>query len=204
MGQVIRMMNYDRAGNMASAVSTKLSLNDAKLVFHRLDDGVMGGRSNTNQEMINTINGILFAGTIDTNGGGFTSIRSPINNGLPADAKGIRLKYKGDGKTYKVLLSEGNGAGGPWASSPSWQADLKTKSNQLEEQNIDFSSFKPSFGGRGSSRNELDKYIFKQTDMRQIGFMLSLKLSNGDPNPVETFGEGVFDFRLEIHEIDLF
>jgi len=204
MGQVIRMMNYDRAGNMASAVSTKLSLNDAKLVFHRLDDGVMGGRSNTNQEMINTINGILFAGTIDTNGGGFTSIRSPINNGLPADAKGIRLKYKGDGKTYKVLLSEGNGAGGPWASSPSWQADLKTKSDQLEEQNIDFSSFKPSFGGRGSSRNELDKYIFKQTDMRQIGFMLSLKLSNGDPNPVETFGEGVFDFRLEIHEIDLF
>lgn len=94
MGQAIRMMNYDRAGNMASAVSTKLSLNDAKLVFHRLDDGVMGGRSNTNQEMINTINGILFTGTIDTNGGGFTSIRSPIDNGLPADAKGIKLKVR--------------------------------------------------------------------------------------------------------------
>lgn len=94
MGQVIRMMNYDRAGNMASAVSTKLSLNDAKLVFHKLDDGVMGGRSNTSQEMINTINGILFTGTIDTNGGGFTSIRSPINNGLPADAKGIKLKVR--------------------------------------------------------------------------------------------------------------
>lgn len=114
------------------------------------------------------------------------------------------LQYKGDGKTYKVLLSEGNGAGGPWASSPSWQADLKTKRNQVEEHKIDFSSFKPSFGGRGSSRQELDKYIFRQLDMKQIGFMLSLKLSNGDPNPVETFGEGIFDFRLEIHEIDLF
>jgi Complex I intermediate-associated protein 30 (CIA30). len=114
------------------------------------------------------------------------------------------LQYKGDGKTYKVLLSEGNGAGGPWASSPSWQADLKTKRNQVEEHRIDFSSFKPSFGGRGSSRQELDKYIFRQLDMKQIGFMLSLKLSNGDPNPVETFGEGIFDFRLEIHEIDLF
>jgi len=39
--------------------------------------------------------------------------------------------------------------------------------------------------------------------MKQIGFMLSLKLSNGDANPVETFGEGKFDFRLEIHEMDL-
>lgn len=197
------MMNYDRASNMANAVSTKLSLNNAKLVFHRLDDGVMGGRSITNQEAVNTIQGILFTGTIDTNGGGFTSIRSPLDNGLPTDAKGVKLKYKGDGKTYKVLLSKGNGAGGPWASSPSWQADLETKENQLEEKTIEFSSFKPSFGGRGSTRNELDKYVFEQADMKQIGFMLSLKLSNGEPNPVETFGEGIFNFRLEIHEIDL-
>jgi hypothetical protein len=101
------------------------------------------------------------------------------------------------------LLSEGNGAGGPWAKSPSWQADLKTsQTGETEEQILEFSSFKPTFGGRGASRNELNSYVFDQTEMQQIGVMLSLKLSGGEPNPVETFGEGIFDFCLEIHEFD--
>jgi len=88
------MMKYDRTGNMANAIPSPLSLNNTKLVFHRLDDGVMGGRSVTNQEALNTINGLLFTGKIDTNGGGFTSIRSPLENSLPSDAKGIKLKVR--------------------------------------------------------------------------------------------------------------
>ena len=89
-------MKYDSAGNIANSVSTPLSLNNAKLVFHRLDDGVMGGLSSTNQAVMNTMgSGLLFAGTINTNGGGFTSIRSPLDNALPADAKGIKLKVRG-------------------------------------------------------------------------------------------------------------
>jgi|AntRauTorckE5430_2_1112549.scaffolds.fasta_scaffold15202_1 hypothetical protein len=94
MGQAIRMMKYDSNGNMANSVLSPLSLNEAKMVFHRLDDGVMGGKSLTNQEALNTINGILFTGTIDTNGGGFTSIRSPLENSLPSIAKGIKLKVR--------------------------------------------------------------------------------------------------------------
>ena len=113
------------------------------------------------------------------------------------------MQFKGDGKTYKVLLSSGNGAGGPWAKNPSWQADLPTKKNVEEETTIEFNAFKPSFGGRGASRNELESYVFDQTEMQQLGFMLSLKLSSGDANPVATFGEGIFDFKLEIHEIAL-
>lgn len=98
-------------------------------------------------------------------------------------------------------MSEGSGAGGPWAKSPSWQADLPTTTDRVEETTLEFNAFKPSFGGRGASRNELDSYVFHAEQMRQLGFMLSLKLSNGDANPVETFGEGIFDFRLEIHDI---
>jgi len=97
MGQAVRMMKYDGAKNVANAIATPLSLNNAKLVFHRLDDGVMGGRSITNQEALNTadtIHGLLFSGTIDTDGGGFTSIRSPLENSISSDAKGIKLKVR--------------------------------------------------------------------------------------------------------------
>lgn len=92
MGQAIKIMKYDRAANLADAVSTQLTLNNAPLVFHRMDDGVMGGSSITNQAVMNTIDGILFSGEINTNGGGFTSIRSPLENSIPDDARGIKLK----------------------------------------------------------------------------------------------------------------
>ena len=36
-----------------------------------------------------------------------------------------------------------------------------------------------------------------------MGFMLSLKLSNGSSNPVETFGSGIFPFSLTIRSIDI-
>lgn len=111
-------------------------------------------------------------------------------------------QYKGDGKTYKILLSEGNGAGGPFAKSPSFQADLPTVFDEIQETYLTFDSFVPSFGGRGASRNEMESFVFESDKMKQIGLMLSLKLSNGDANPPETFGEGIFDFRLEIHDIE--
>jgi hypothetical protein len=98
-------------------------------------------------------------------------------------------------------LSEGNGAGGPWAKTPSWQSDLPTTADKVEETTIDFKSFAPSFGGRGASRNELESFVFEAEKMKQLGLMLSLKLSNGDANPVHTFGQGIFNFRLEIHDI---
>ncbi len=54
----------------------------------------MGGSSITNQEVMNAIDGILFSGQINTNGGGFTSIRSPLDNAIPAGAKAIKLKVR--------------------------------------------------------------------------------------------------------------
>lgn len=40
------------------------------------------------------------------------------------------------------------------------------------------------------------------SEMKEMGFMLSLKLSHGRPNPVETFGEGIFSFSLQIQSIE--
>eukprot|EP00551_Chaetoceros_affinis_P001860 CAMPEP_0203639098 /NCGR_PEP_ID=MMETSP0088-20131115/4939_1 /ASSEMBLY_ACC=CAM_ASM_001087 /TAXON_ID=426623 /ORGANISM="Chaetoceros affinis, Strain CCMP159" /LENGTH=235 /DNA_ID=CAMNT_0050493897 /DNA_START=31 /DNA_END=739 /DNA_ORIENTATION=+ len=234
MGQAMRMMSYSQSKNMSATTSIPgLVINNAPLSFYRMDDGVMGGQSQTHKinyykikKQITTCdegnssddrikdssagedqdkaNVLAFSGIINTNGGGFASIRSPLDNSIPNSAKGLKIKYKGDGKTYKILLSDGKG-GGPFSSSPSWQIDLPTKdSSEEEEACVYFNDFVPSFGGRASlSQVEREKYSFVNEEMKQIGLMLSLKLSNGDPNPVETFGSGIFDFRLEVDDVQL-
>lgn len=232
MGQAIRMMSYSQSKNMSNtATIPSIIINNAPLSFYNLDDGVMGGQSSTHMDQIllqketsslqtcdsgkttpPTTAGLVFTGKINTNGGGFTSIRSSLGNGLPNNAKGLKLKYRGDGKTYKVLISDGKG-GGPFSKSPSWQCDLPTTENKsdgndedniVEETCLYFDDFEPSFGGRSTlTQEEKEKISFVNEEMKQIGLMLSLQLSNGDANPVETFGSGIFDFRLEIEELEL-
>ena len=215
MGQAVRMMSYSQSKNMSNkTLIPSLVINNAPLSFYKLDDGVMGGQSQTHLDQLLSIStcseddnnmkhSLFFTGTINTNGGGFTSIRSSIENGIPADAKGIKLKFKGDGKTYKVLLSDGQG-GGPFSSSPSWQCDLPTNNQKEETRTVYFQDFSPNFGGRGVlSEDEKKKYKFLNEEMKQIGLMLSLKLSSGEANPVETFGSGIFDFSLRVDDIQL-
>jgi hypothetical protein len=225
-----------------------LIINNAPLSFYTLDDGVMGGQSHTflDQLVISsssstvTNNGnacmidgddddnepnqhhnngkIRFTGEINTNGGGFTSIRSMLQNGIPKTSKGLKIRYKGDGKTYKILLSDGSkGVGGPFSSTPSWQCDLPTSPSitsssssagsisSWSETCLYFDNFIPTFGARKAlSEEERLKYNFVNEDMKQIGIMLSLKLSNGDANPIDTFGSGIFGFHLIIDDIELF
>ena len=142
---------------------------------------------------------------INTTGGGFASIRSPIER-LPAEMTGLRIKFRGDGRTYKVLLSDGKSSG-PRGGSPSWQVDLPTKKLDAMEKSqvadLPLSSFLPSFGGRPSLSPEgHSKYGINANQIRQIGLMLSLKLSDGSPNPPETFGKGEFGFSLFVESIE--
>jgi len=198
MGQILRIMSYDRAANERNAIQG-LKLLDKPLKWHRLDDGVMGGQSST-EHNYQAEDGVLdFSGHINTSGGGFTSIRAPISGGMSAGISGVRVVYVGDGKTYKVLFSDGNkSAFGPSRRSPSWQTDLPTKEGVEETVTISFESLTPSLqGGPIDTDAKLDP-----TQIKELGFMLSLKLSNGKPNPVETFGTGIFPFSLKIKSIE--
>lgn len=202
MGQAVRVMRYDRAGNEAAALPA-LELLGKGLKWFRLDDGVMGGQSETTHS--SEKDGLHFSGNINTDGGGFCSIRSKMEQGFDEAVTGIRLKLTGDGKTYKFTLSDGNSStGGPFGRSPNWQVDLPT-SGKEQEVVVPFSSLKPAFGGRQSSKpsaEEMAKYTFVPSSMREIGLMLSLRLSDGSPNPKQTFGEGLFPFSLQIKSIE--
>ena len=137
MGQVFRIMTYDYGGNRRNAVAA-LQLAKHDLKWYRLDDGVMGGQSTTQHTSTVHEKGaaggplLQFDGTINTNGGGFCSIRSEFPSGLlTSKNSAVKIRYRGDGKTYKVLLSDGS-RGGPMSQTPSWQIDLPTKSTYSE------------------------------------------------------------------------
>eukprot|EP00751_Fragilariopsis_kerguelensis_P026839 CAMPEP_0170870982 /NCGR_PEP_ID=MMETSP0734-20130129/25496_1 /TAXON_ID=186038 /ORGANISM="Fragilariopsis kerguelensis, Strain L26-C5" /LENGTH=224 /DNA_ID=CAMNT_0011250083 /DNA_START=243 /DNA_END=920 /DNA_ORIENTATION=- len=217
-------MKYDRASNERNAIGA-LQFMEQSLHWFRLDDGVMGGQSETNHSVVvttsnnnNEVEGgdggtasasaaasaaaavyLDFNGTINTEGGGFCSIRTNFDGGLSRGTNNtkncIRIKFTGDGKTYKFLLSDGTRG----FSTPSWQQDIPTTSSGKEEiLDISFDELQASLGPRPApSHLQLDP-----ATMKEMGFMLSLKLTDGSPNPVETFGDGIFPFSLQIHSIE--
>jgi len=70
-----------------------------------VNDNVMGGRS---------IGGfafeedhLIFSGSINTNGGGFSSIRANVDEAALAEADGIELRIQGDDRNYKVGFHQG-------------------------------------------------------------------------------------------------
>ena len=194
-----RGMRYDRGANEAAALSA-LELLGQELKWFRLDDSVMGGQSETTHSSEGER--LHFQGIINTDGGGFCSIRAKLQQGFDEDVTGIRLKFIGDGKTYKVTLSNGKSSIG---ESPSWQTDLPTLSGKEQTVVLPLSDLTPSFGGRPSSRpsaEELAKYKLDPSSIQEIGLMLSLQLSDGTPNPKNTFGEGVFPFSLQVKSIE--
>ena len=193
MGNVTRMMKYDQGANERAAINI-LHFQDQQLSWFRLDDGVMGGQSETLHSISKEDGTLDFAGTINTNGGGFCSIRTNFS-GFPENATGVRIRYTGDGKTYKLLLSDGTRG----FSTPSWQADIvTTKQNKEVTAEIPFDALKASMGPRRAPSN----LQFDRSTIKEIGIMLSLKLSDGSPNPVETFGQGTFPFQIQIHSIE--
>lgn len=210
MGQAMRTMTYDRASNERQA-RPALKIATTSLKWYRLDDGVMGGQSES-QHVAEAGGALHFAGTINTNGGGFTSIRATIPGGIfSKSTDSIRIRYRGDGKTYKFIMSDGQRfTGAPMSKTPSWQVDLPTKAKNWKEDEWDeavvsMSSLLPAYGGGSRAQPSADERSTLQLDpseMKQIGLMLSLRLSNGDPNPNTTFGEGIFPFSLRVASIE--
>lgn len=70
--------------------------------WRAVNDGVMGGKSLGGPRFEN--DHMLFEGVINTNGGGFSSIRKDITPGSLKDASGLKLRTKPDGRNYKLTF----------------------------------------------------------------------------------------------------
>lgn len=129
-----------------------------------VNDNVMGGRSKGSFKIENSK--LIFSGSTNTRGGGFSSIRTKPQKWATEEVEGLVVKVRGDGRTYKAdLLTDNKMRGIPIA----YRADFKTKKNVWMEVQIPFDSFTPTLFG-SSIQGRTKKLDRKKIET--IGFMI--------------------------------
>ena len=143
--------------------------------WYVVNDNVMGGRS---EGGFRVEDGALhFAGRTNTDGGGFSSIRTePVQLDL-STYDGIRLRVKGDGRRYTWRLT----TDARWRGREvAYWADFDTDEGAWSTVDIPFSRFVPQFRG-----TRLDGPELNTGEITGMGLMIYDKL------------DGTFDLRLE-------
>ena len=112
------------------------------LGWYVVNDNVMGGRSEGDFEQVQ--GQLNFTGRTNTQGGGFSSIRTtPLQLDLSKHA-GIQLHLRGDGRRYTWRLA----TAARWRGGQvSYLADFETQNGTWSTVNIPFSNFVPSYRG---------------------------------------------------------
>ena len=106
-----------------------------------VNDGVMGGLSLSRVEIIDSQ--LVFSGNVSLkNNGGFASTRR-VGLKSPASTEFIRIRVKGDGKTYKLRLRDSRGWNGIAYSSR-----FTTEKDTWMEKTFYQSDFTPTKRGR--------------------------------------------------------
>src|SRR5688572_12101607 len=76
--------------------------------WRMVNDNVMGGKSKGGVRFAEGV--MTFSGDINTNGGGFSSVRLPIERGTLEGAKRIVMRLKHDGRVpYRLLVIDDAG-----------------------------------------------------------------------------------------------
>lgn len=139
-----------------------------------INDGVMGGQSDSAPEVINDC--LHFSGCISlANNGGFASIRSQQRHDL-SSASGVLLRVLGDGRSYQFRLYTNATYQG---SKIAYRVTFDTLIDQWLEIPVAFSELKPVFRGRtlpgpAFSAGSVEEIGFLLADKRQGAFRLSV------------------------------
>jgi len=144
------------------------------------NDGVMGGISKGGASFKE--DSLYFSGDLSLeNNGGFAQIYSPTELTDFSDYSGVRLRVKGDGRTYQFRIATEDRFRG---SRIAYRSDFPTEDGEWTEVTLPFESFVPSYRGRILSGPELDL-----KSVQQIAFLLA----DGNPG----------DFGLQVEWIAL-
>ena len=124
-----------------------------------VNDNLMGGRSEGGYSFRK--NRLIFSGNTNTNGGGFSSIRTNPTNFYLGDRTGLHIRFKGDGRTYKLgVRIEGK--------SVSYRSNF-TSGNGWQEVRVPFNEMDVSWRGRPLSKEE---HPLIKSKIRSIEFMI--------------------------------
>ena len=143
--------------------------------WQRVNDNVMGGRSQGDLAFAN--NTMILSGSINLNGGGFTSVRAPLVRQILKPFEAVVITAKSDGRGYDLTFRDQNRRG----ISHRLGLDL-TKSDNWQEVTIKLSGLQPAFFGRAVQADSFDK-----SEAREIGIILNDGLGG--------------DYRLEVKMI---
>ena len=132
-----------------------------------VNDGVMGGLSkgqlDVSDEGILTFKGLLSL----RNNGGFSSLRSKSLKMDLGDAGGVKLRVRGDGRTYQMRFNTDARFRG---MEISFKADFKTRKGEWVEVTLPFDRFVGSFRGM-TLRNEK----FDPSKISRVGMLIADK-----------------------------
>jgi hypothetical protein len=147
-------------GALADAVRVLGPNNVApELRWQVVNDTVMGGRSSSQLKRVGEA--LHFSGRLNTNGGGFASLRSDRMNLDLAAATSVRLTVKGDGRTYSIRLYAAG-------QRVSYQHAFRTVADAWQTVELKIPDFYASWRGR-----RMDQGPLAAADIAGIGLILA-------------------------------
>ena len=133
-----------------------------------VNDGVMGGLSQSQMQLTEE-NTAIFQGSVSLdNNGGFASVRAIPTTNKTAGHTGIRLRVKGDGRNYQLRLRTDNRFDGA-----SYRSEFTTQQDNWTVINMPFSEMVPTFRGRVLE----DQPAVDPSQIQQLGFLISNKVA---------------------------
>jgi hypothetical protein len=130
---------------------TSFNTDSADFGWYVQNDNVMGGRSEGDFYIAS--GHLIFSGITNTNGGGFSSIRTQTLTLDLSAYTGIRVKVKADGRRYTWGIQ----TDARWRGRRvNYWADFDTLANETTLIDIPFTSFFPQFRGFKLNGPELD------------------------------------------------
>ncbi|MEL6546463.1 MAG: CIA30 family protein [Myxococcota bacterium] len=175
------------SGASVSPVLTDFTADTADLGWFVLNDNVMGGRSEGGFTV--TDDRLRFSGRTNTNGGGFSSIRSaPLTLNL-SEREGIEIRVRGDGRRYTWRLSTDARYRG---RELGYWAKFDTTNGEWQTIRIPFAQFAPRFRGQPLTGPALEP-----SQIRGMGLMVYDGLDGVFEIELASVGTYVAPFSLE-------
>lgn len=116
---------------------------DAAAQWQIVNDEVMGGRSSSTLQWTEEGTAV-FRGTVSlAQGGGFASVRAPVDQHDLSAFDALALRLRGDGQRYKLSLYND-----PPPRSIAYRASFSTEDATWQTIQIPFADLAPSFRGR--------------------------------------------------------
>lgn len=136
------------------------------LSWRIINDGVMGGISNSRMEMLANEKG-RFSGNVSLeNNGGFASTRGTLGKAPTTTFSKVKIRLKGDGKKYSFRIRTDD----LW-DGVSYKLDFSTRIGEWEEIVLPLANFIPTWRGRQLK----DVSAIDPKKIKQIGFLISDK-----------------------------